>query len=98
MSEAVFKKEVEKVIEFYEEIICHAASRARNMIRDYREVEAISRLVVNADLQQGFKVLRDHGRLDKTFEALVIKFQHLFKPEVVQAAKWRLENPNELFR
>jgi hypothetical protein len=54
--------------------------------------------VVNADLQQGFKVLRDHGRLDKTFEALVIKFQHLFKPEVVQAAKWRLENPNELFR
>jgi hypothetical protein len=62
MSEAVFKKEVEKVIEFYEEIICHAASRARNMIRDYREVEAISRLVVNADLQQGFKVLRDHAR------------------------------------
>ena len=66
------------------------------MIANYGEVEALSRLMVSADLQQGFKVLRDLNQLDKTFEALVVRFQHLFKPDVVQAAQWRLAHPYEL--
>ena len=40
--------------------------------------------MVSADLQQGFKVLRDRNQLNNTFEALVVRFQHLFKPDVVR--------------
>ena len=97
MSEAAFKKEVEHVIQLYERAIGHAATRTRPMINNYGEVEALSRLMVSADLQQGFKVLRDRDQLDKTFESLVVRFQHLFKADVVQAAQWRLTNPYELF-
>ena len=96
MSEAAFREEVEHAIKLYERAIGHAATRTRPMIDKYGEVEALSRLMVSADLQQGFKVLRDRDQLDKTFEALVVRFQHLFKPDVVQAAQWRLAHPYEL--
>ena len=98
MSEAAFKAEVEQVIRLYERAIGHAATRTWPMIERYGEIEALSRLMVSADLQQGFKVLRDRGQLDKTFEALVVRFQHLFKPEAVQAAQWRLAHSYELFQ
>ena len=97
MSGAAFRMEVEQVIKFYEKIIGHAATRTWPMIERYGEIEALSRLMVSADLQQGFKALRDRGLLDKTFEALVVRFQNLFKPEVVKAAQWRLDHPYELF-
>ncbi len=97
MSEAAFREEVEHTILLYERGIGHAATRTWPMIARYGEVEALSRLMVSADLQQGFKALRDRNQLDKTFEALVIRFQHLFKSDVVQAAKWRLAHPYELF-
>ena len=96
MSEIAFKKEVEHAIRIYEREIGHAATRTRPMIYKYGEVEALSRLMVSADLQQGFKVLRDRDQLDKTFESLVVRFQNLFKPDVVQAAQWRLAHPYEL--
>ncbi len=96
MSEVVFKEEVEQVIKLYEREIGHAATRTRRMIDRWGEIEALSRLMVSADLQQGFKVLRDRDQLDKTFEALVIRFQHLFEPDAVQAAQWRLAHPYEL--
>ncbi len=96
MSEVVFKEEVEQVIKRYEREIGHAATRTRRMIGRWGEIEALSRLMVSADLQQGFKVLRDRDQLDKTFEALVIRFQHLFEPDAVQAAQWRLAHPYEL--
>jgi hypothetical protein len=44
------------------------------MMEQHGEIEALSRLVVSADLQQGFKVLRDRNQLDKTFESLVDRF------------------------
>jgi hypothetical protein len=97
MPEAAFKREVEQVIRLYEEAIGHAATRTWPMIEKYGEIEALSRLMVSADLQKGFKVLRDNGQLDITFEALVVRFQHLFKPGIVQAAQWRLSHPYELF-
>lgn len=53
--------------------------------------------MVSPDLQQGFKVLRDARQIDKTFEAVVVKHQHLFPPEIVAAAQWRLEHPDDLF-
>lgn len=97
MSEGAFKKEVDQVIRFYEEEIGHPATRTWPMIEKYGEIAALSRLMISADLQQGFKVLRDRGQLEKTFEALVVRFQNLFKPGVVQAAQWRLDHPYELF-
>lgn len=96
MPETEFKAEVARVVRLYEKAIGHAASYTWPMIDNYGEVEALSRLVVSAKLQKGFKVLRDSGQLDKTFEALVVRFPHLFKPEVVQSAQWRLDHPYDL--
>ena len=66
------------------------------MIDELGEKETLSRLMISADLQQGFKALRDSNQLDSTFEAIVVRFSGLFSPEVVEAAKWRLENPYQL--
>jgi hypothetical protein len=97
MSEAALRREVEQTLEFYERQIGRVATRARRMIQSYGEIEALSHLVTSAYLQQGFRVLRDSGHLDKTFEAVVVRFKHLFRSDVVAAAKWRLEHPYELF-
>jgi hypothetical protein len=96
MSEAEFRKEIEQTIRLYERAIGHAATRTWPMIDKYGEVGALSRLMIGADLQQGFKVLRDRNQLNNIFEALVVRFQHLFNPDVVQAAQWRLAHPYEL--
>jgi len=52
--------------------------------------------MVSPDLQQGFKVLRDREQLDKTFEAVVVRFQDLFGRDAIEAAKWRLAHPYNL--
>jgi hypothetical protein len=66
------------------------------MIAQHGEIEALSRLMVSPDLQQGFKVLRDRKQLDKTFEAVVVRFQQLFGPDAFEAAQWRLAHPYDL--
>lgn len=96
MDEAAFLAAVEHAVDVYEQAIRQDAHRTRNMIENYGEVEALSRLIVSADLQQGFKVLRDSGQLDLTFEAVVVRFPGFFQDEVVQAAQWRLDNPHRL--
>ncbi len=96
MSEAAFKQQVKYSIELYESLNRHFAGRVRQMIEDYGEVAAISRLVTSPNLQQGFKVLRDHGHLDKTFEAVGVRFKCLFRPDVIEAAQWRLDHPYDL--
>ncbi len=96
MSEEAFMNEVEFTIELYENTIGHAATRTRKMIEQHGAISALSRLMVSADLQQGFKVLRDSNQLEKTFEAVVVRFQHLFGSDVIQAAQWRLAHPHDL--
>jgi len=96
MSEVAFQQQVELTLQLYEREIGHPATRTRPMIDRYGEIGALSRLMVSADLQKGFKVLRDSNQLDKTFEAVVVRFKHLFKPEVVEAAQWRLAHPYDL--
>lgn len=96
MDEAAFRADVAHTIEVYERAIRHTATRTRTMIETHGEVEALSRLMISADLQQGFKVLRDRNQLDQTFEAVVVRYQRLFTDEVVQAAQWRLDNPHSL--
>jgi hypothetical protein len=96
MGESTFLTEVEEAIKHYESAIGHAASRTRTMIAQHGEVEALSRLMISPDLQQGFKVLRDREQLHYTFEAVVTRHPHLFKSAVVEAAQWRLDHPHQL--
>lgn len=96
MSEAAFADEVEKTIVLYEREIGRHATRTRNMITERGETDALSSLMVSPDLQQGFKVLRDHQQLCKTFEALVVRFSSEFSREVVEAAQWRLDHADDL--
>lgn len=96
MDEAAFRAAVAHAVELYEQVIRHAAQRTRNMIESLGEVEALSRLMVSADLQQGFRALRDSGQLQETFEAVVVRFPDSFRAGIVQAAQWRLDNPHNL--
>lgn len=96
MSEASFKEEIEETITIYERAIGRVATRTRKMIGKHGEIEALSRLMINSDLQQGFRVLCERGQLDNTFESVVIRFQHLFGTDTIQAARWRLAHPNAL--
>ncbi|HEY3932675.1 MAG TPA: hypothetical protein VGM58_09945 [Verrucomicrobiae bacterium] len=98
MTKESLHAEVAKAIILYERTIGHSAVRTRQMIEGDNEIEALSRLMISADLQQGFKALRDAKQLDSTFEAIVIRHSGLFSPDVIKAAKWRLENAHELDR
>ena len=84
---------VADTIILYEKETKHAATRTREMIQDLGAVEALSRLMISGNLQQGFKVLRDRGLLERSFEHIVVHNQPFFKPEVIIAAQWRLDNP-----
>ena len=96
MNDADFLNEVERAITLYEQVIRHYASRTRAMVDRHGAVGALSRLVVSPDLQQGFKALRDLGRLDMSFEAIVVRYPHLFQQDAIDAAQWRLNNPHAL--
>lgn len=95
--ERVFLDEVEKAIMLYESVNGLTAKRTRQMVARHGEIEALSRLMMSAELQKGFQVLRDANELDKTFESIVVKYKELFNPDVVEAAIWRLKNPYNLF-
>ena len=66
------------------------------MIEQYGAIDALSRLAVSADLQSGFRVLRDRDQLGMTFEAVIVRHSGLFRQDVVAAVKWRLENAHLL--
>jgi hypothetical protein len=92
LSEKALHQETEEVLRVYEETIGCSASRTRQMIGRNDAIRALSKLAISADLQKGFKVLRDRGQLDQTFEALIVKHPSHFTADVVDAAQWRLHN------
>lgn len=96
MSTSAFVKDLNIAIEVYENAIGGYASRTHQMIKKYGEIDALSKLVVSPDLQNGFKVLRDQNKLDSTFEKIVVKYSDLFKTDIVEAAQWRLKNAKNL--
>lgn len=96
MSEQALLLEIEAAIDSYEHAIGNVAARTRQMIERDGAINALSKLAISADLQQGFKVLRDRGQLDQTFEALIVKYPELFSRNVVEAARWRLDNAEQL--
>ena len=96
MSLEALLQDIEDVIVVYEQEIWIPASRTRQMIERYGPIDALSRLAISAELQSGFKVLRDCNRLDMAFESLIVRHAQLFRGDVVEAAKWRLDNPHLL--
>lgn len=80
---------VNRAIESYEVEIGEYASRTRQMIERHGYQEALSRIVQTPDLQSGFQVLRDRGKLELTFEAVIVNFAPEFPSAVVEAARWR---------
>jgi hypothetical protein len=98
MVDPLFLAEVEGAIAAYERVIGQYASRTRSMIDQHGHIKALSQLVVSPDLQQGFRALRDQGRLDVTFEAIVVRYPQLFEADAVEAAQWRLDNANSLLK
>ena len=56
------------------------------------KIGTLSNLMKSGEVQKGFKVLRDAKQLDKTFEALIVKFKPLFSKDVIEAAQFRLDN------
>jgi hypothetical protein len=84
--------DVIKTGEMYKKIIGGFAPATQKILVNPDKIKALSKIVKTADIQTGFKTLRNTGRLDKTFEALIIKHSDLFRKDIIDAAKWRLEN------
>ena len=78
MSRDALLQDIEAVIAVYEQQIDVPASRTRQMIEQYGAIDALSKLAVSADLQSGFRVLRDRNLLDMTFEAVIVRHSELF--------------------
>lgn len=89
----VLESEVENTILLYESYLSSCAIRTRQMIERKGVIKALEQLVQSADYQQGFRKLHEHNQLDKSFEALVIKYSDLFSKNAITWAKFRLENP-----
>lgn len=93
MDDISFDHEVETAVSHYERAIGHFASRTRQMLERHENERALSLLMDNADIQKGFKALRDTKQLDKTFEAIIVRHKNKFDSERVEVAQWRLDNP-----
>lgn len=96
MSLSALSREIDILITLYEKETGVPATRTRQMIERHGAIEALSKLVVSADLQRGFRILRDRDQLDSSFEALIVRHQGLFRKNVVEAARWRLKNSSHL--
>jgi len=68
----------------------YPATVFRRMRRDYGTVQAIERLVIDGDVQSGFKALLKLGMRDWTIEAAVLKFPDRFSKSAVECAEFRL--------
>ena len=66
------------------------ANRTRKMIKDHGAIRAAERMVLNRKPSMGFEVLRDTGRPELSFEAIIDRFPEEFQPEAVRASRARL--------
>ncbi|MDR1786866.1 MAG: hypothetical protein LBR16_00215 [Treponema sp.] len=89
-------QDLENTISVYEKAIGHFASRTRQMLERKGNVGALEALMTSADLQHGFKVLRDKKMLDKSFESVIVKYQDTvgFSKTTVETARFRLDHPD----
>jgi len=88
----LFIKDVENTISIYKEAVCGFAPNTERILNNSDKISSLSNLMKSGEAQKGFKILRDKEQLNKTFESLIIKFNQLFKKNIVVAAQWRLDN------
>ena len=88
--------DVDKTIALYESYITGSAIRTRQMIERKGVIKTLEDLVQSSDYQQGFKKLHQHNQLDKSFEALILKYKDLFSKNAATWADFRLKNPDAL--
>jgi hypothetical protein len=91
-----FERDVIETIEAYKKAVGGFAPATEKILNNTDKITALSNLMKTADVQKGFKVLRNNKQLDKTFERLVIKYKSKFKNDIVDAAQWRIDNAWEL--
>lgn len=69
----------------------YVPTRFMEMREDWGTAEAIRRLVVNGEVQSGFKRLVQLGLIDWTIEAAAIRFPKIFNKDIRAAAQFRLD-------
>jgi len=89
-------QKINDAIQLYEEAIGHFASRTHTLLQNYGNIGALEVLMDNVELQKGFKTLRDKNLLDRTFEAIMVKYKDDidFNKNAIEIAEFRLKNPN----
>ncbi len=90
------KADVEKTLNLYESYISGSANRTRQMIENKGIKKTLEELVQSSECQQGFRKLHECNKLNESFEALVLKHKSLFSENIVECAKFRLNNPDAL--
>jgi hypothetical protein len=90
-----YNQDINDVIKLYEDVTGHFASRTHTLILNCGNIGALEALMDNVKLQKGFKTLRDKNMLDKTFEAVMVKYKNEidFDKSAVKIAEFRLKNP-----
>jgi len=94
--------ELFKAVYAYEEALSEKnkrktrASRTWQMIDRRGIIEAAERAVDRDIETAGYRVLVAMGLHDFTFEAVIVRYQDIFKPEVVARAKERLEELSKI--
>lgn len=87
-----FNQAVESALTEYEALIDRTATRTREMYESYGcWIAVLEKLVISHDEQQGFKTLKKNGRLDISFEQLIIDYKELFSEHAITYAQSRLD-------
>jgi hypothetical protein len=92
----LFINDVENTISIYKKAVGGFAPNAEKILNNTDKISSLSNLMKSGKAQKGFKILRDTGQLDKTFESLIIKYKQLFRDDIVTTAQWRLDNAWEM--
>ena len=92
----LFIKDVENTIFIYKEAVGGFAPNAEKILNNPDKIGSLSNLMRSGEAQKGFKILRDNGKLGKTFESLIIKYKQLFRDDIITAAQWRLDKAWEM--
>ena len=91
-----------KALYAYEEVLFEKnkrktrATRTWQMIKRYGIIGAAERAVDRKIEPIGYKLLTEMGMHDLTFEAVIVRYPHSFKPEVVSRAKSRLTELSQI--
>jgi hypothetical protein len=66
------------------------ASRTNAMIKRWGEKEAVIRTVTNMDMSNGLELLARYGRLDCSYEQIILDFPHEFEESLQMKARANL--------